>query len=285
MSWEQLKTNYADAVFSGLRKYRTINNEDGTVSFEDVTDYEVKEESYFGAKDVNSINGAINSIMGSLGKSGNLDELQTQTKESLVAAINELANREIDVLDTAEAIKANTRSGKVAGAKGTKELFEGVSERLGGVTQFVVDNETGKITGYKTQIGGADTVFPFKSGGGLIIFSAVPIGDNSISATLPINENNLKDKETFSASANTLTCLKDGTNVHILPYGSSSGYYNVHYGAIAVTVYKNGTALSAGNLGANNVVTLNKGDTIRAVGTKKDTKAYGSAVFCIVHSE
>ena len=130
MSWEQLKTNYADAVFSGLRKYRTINNEDGTVSFEDVTDYEVKEESYFGAKDVNSINGAINSIMGSLGKSGNLDELQTQTKESLVDAINELANKEIDVLDTAEAIKANTRSGKVAGAKGTKELFERVSERL-----------------------------------------------------------------------------------------------------------------------------------------------------------
>lgn len=34
---------------------------------------------------------------------------------------------------------------------------------LGGVSQFIVDDSTGKITGYKTTIGGADTVFPFKS--------------------------------------------------------------------------------------------------------------------------
>lgn len=37
-----------------------------------------------------------------------------------------------------------------------------VNNKLGGVTQFIVDEESGKITGYKTDIGGADTVFPFR---------------------------------------------------------------------------------------------------------------------------
>ena len=33
---------------------------------------------------------------------------------------------------------------------------------LGGVSQFIVDDSTGKITGYKTKVG-ADTVFPFNN--------------------------------------------------------------------------------------------------------------------------
>lgn len=37
-----------------------------------------------------------------------------------------------------------------------------VNNKFGGVSQFIVDEETGKITGYKTNIGGADTVFPFR---------------------------------------------------------------------------------------------------------------------------
>ena len=41
--------------------------------------------------------------------------------------------------------------------------FNELSDSLGGITQFVVDETTGKISGYKTEIGGADTVFPFKS--------------------------------------------------------------------------------------------------------------------------
>ena len=40
-----------------------------------------------------------------------------------------------------------------------------INDSLGGITQFVVDETTGKISGYKTEIGGADTVFPFKSTG------------------------------------------------------------------------------------------------------------------------
>ena len=50
-----LKTDYKDAMFQGNRKYQMIQNEDGTVSFEDVTEY-TQEGDSFGAKDINDIN-------------------------------------------------------------------------------------------------------------------------------------------------------------------------------------------------------------------------------------
>lgn len=54
-----LKTNYKEDVFSGNRKYNMINNGDGTVSFEDVTDYSQVGDT-FGAADINETNSAIN---------------------------------------------------------------------------------------------------------------------------------------------------------------------------------------------------------------------------------
>lgn len=53
-----LKTNYKDDVFSGRRKYRMINNADGTVSFEDVTEYSQVGDT-FGAADINATNSDI----------------------------------------------------------------------------------------------------------------------------------------------------------------------------------------------------------------------------------
>src|SRR3712207_5580495 len=58
----QLPTNYTDAVWEGNRKYRQITNSDGTVSFEDVTVYTNEPNSFFGAKDANQINEAINAL-------------------------------------------------------------------------------------------------------------------------------------------------------------------------------------------------------------------------------
>lgn len=63
MAWEMLPTNYQDAVWSGLRKYTQINNGDNTVSFQDVTVYTHKENSFFGARDANRMNEALNTIM------------------------------------------------------------------------------------------------------------------------------------------------------------------------------------------------------------------------------
>ena len=63
MAWELLPVDYKDAVWAGLKRYTQINNEDGSVSFQDVTAYTNKEKSFFGAKDANQINEAINAIM------------------------------------------------------------------------------------------------------------------------------------------------------------------------------------------------------------------------------
>ena len=63
MSWELLPVNYTNAVWSGLKRYNEITNEDGTVSFQDVTAYSGKETSFFGAKDANRMNEALNTLM------------------------------------------------------------------------------------------------------------------------------------------------------------------------------------------------------------------------------
>lgn len=63
MEWELLPVDYTDAVWAGLKRYNQINNEDGSVSFQDITAYTGKEKSFFGAKDANRMNEALNTIM------------------------------------------------------------------------------------------------------------------------------------------------------------------------------------------------------------------------------
>ena len=52
-----------------------------------------------------------------------MDALKTKNKSNLVAAINEVNEKDVDVLDTREEIQANTTAGKVAGALPVKELY------------------------------------------------------------------------------------------------------------------------------------------------------------------
>ncbi len=47
MAWQMLPTNYTDAVWAGLKRYTEITNEDGTVSFQDVTQYSNRDNSFF----------------------------------------------------------------------------------------------------------------------------------------------------------------------------------------------------------------------------------------------
>ena len=58
-----LRTDYKDDVLNintnERRKYRMINNADGTISFEDVTDY-MQNGDGFGATDVNTITERVN---------------------------------------------------------------------------------------------------------------------------------------------------------------------------------------------------------------------------------
>lgn len=80
----ELRTDYKDDILdteiNKRRKYQMITNEDGTVSFEDVTEY-LQEGDSFGALDVNAITEAVNqtSIVAAEAKS---------TADSAVTAAN-----------------------------------------------------------------------------------------------------------------------------------------------------------------------------------------------------
>lgn len=72
---------------------------------------------------------------------GSLPNLKTSVKSSLVEAINELTQKEVDVLDTYEEIMANTTPGKAAGGVGVKQGFKQLNDSLGGFSFQTVDGK------------------------------------------------------------------------------------------------------------------------------------------------
>ena len=98
MAWKLLPTDYTDAVWSGLKKYTQVDNSDGTVSFQDVTTYTNKEKSFFGAKDANRMNEALNYIMSMLENGTNLyEEFQTYftTQKELFKSSGDSSHQEL----------------------------------------------------------------------------------------------------------------------------------------------------------------------------------------------
>ncbi len=63
MAWTNLPTNFKNLVWSGLKKYRQYTNQDNTVSFEDVTEYDDTEGTQMSASQLNQMTGAINKLM------------------------------------------------------------------------------------------------------------------------------------------------------------------------------------------------------------------------------
>lgn len=122
------KDDIMNSAMGGKRRYRMINNSDGTISLEDVTTYD-QVGSNFGAAQINATNQAVNA-----------------------------AADEGKIIDDLDAINNVTKEGYMAGALALKQVNSNLEEQ----PQFVYD-ENGQITGYTTKIGGADTVFPFKS--------------------------------------------------------------------------------------------------------------------------
>ena len=96
MAKQTLPVNFKDDILApsmgGKRKYRIIDNGDGTYSIEDATDY-TQTGSDFGAGQINATNQAVN--------------------DSCDKA---------DVIDNLEDVVANQANGKIAGAKSVAEL-------------------------------------------------------------------------------------------------------------------------------------------------------------------
>lgn len=98
-----LKTNYKDDILldnSGKRKYTMITNDDGTVSFVDVTDYSQNGDA-FGAADINATNTEVNEHFASVEKS--LEALNTKIIPVTFLAIME--NSYVRLYQSGEHIK------------------------------------------------------------------------------------------------------------------------------------------------------------------------------------
>ena len=104
MAWKLLPTDYTDAVWSGLKKYAQVDNPDGTVSFQDVTVYSGKEKSFFGAKDANRMNEALNTIMSMVENGTDLYEVF----QTYFATQKTLFEQEGD--DVIESVRARTNA-------------------------------------------------------------------------------------------------------------------------------------------------------------------------------
>lgn len=103
MAKANLPVNFKDDILkenmNGKRRFNMIQNSDGTVSFEDVTDY-TQVGSTFGSAQINATNEAVNN-----------------------------AADASKIMDDLETIKANTQSGYIAGALAVKAL----NSNLGGL--------------------------------------------------------------------------------------------------------------------------------------------------------
>lgn len=73
-----------NADMGGKRRYRLINNTDGTVSFEDVTTYD-QVGSNFGAGQINQTNAAVNESLDSSKVIDDMDDIVANTKPGMPA--------------------------------------------------------------------------------------------------------------------------------------------------------------------------------------------------------
>lgn len=113
-----LKTNYVDDKLDSsknqLRKYQQIQNDDGTVSFIDVTEYKTTGTS-FGALDVNNTNKAVNQLNADLSELNiKMDsaEKSIATKQDASTAIttSNISNQSVKYATSAGSASAATKA-------------------------------------------------------------------------------------------------------------------------------------------------------------------------------
>lgn len=201
-----LPTNFKDDVLAsamgGKRRYNMIHNSDGTVSFEDVTNY-TQVGSTFGAAQINATNEAVNN-----------------------------AADASKIIDSLETIKANTQSGYIAGALAVKALSSNLKSLK--IVQF----ETGGNGDYKT----ANIIFDVSDFSKLHIgaIGGIGSGNFAVYGGSGINIVNGITQSTLTNSA-TLETISDGggtekeydiseySYVRLYIKGTPSGYSYIKY--------------------------------------------------------
>lgn len=206
MAKANLPVNFKDDILkenmNGKRRFNMIQNSDGTVSFDDVTDY-TQVGSTFGAAQINATNTAVNN-----------------------------AADASKIIDSLETIKANTQSGYIAGALAVKALSSNLKSLK--IVQF----ETGGNGDYKT----ANIIFDVSDFSKLHIgaIGGIGSGNFAVYGGSGINIVNGITQSTLTNSA-TLETISDGggtekeydiseySYVRLYIKGTPSGYSYIKY--------------------------------------------------------
>lgn len=181
-----------------------------------------------------------------------------------------------DLLTTKEQLSANTAAGKSVDALVVKEL----NNKLAVQPNWIIDQTTGKITGYKT-LGGADTVFPFR-------------GENNIGAAFlfrpyvsEYNKLYLLDVKFCSGfdvdDEQTITCRETGEyKINIIFLSWNVNYKHTWHCIINKNNHTLDTLTWSTTLkGEEYMINLNSGDTV-SMGFTLLTKASDDKVYAIV---
>lgn len=152
MAWTLLPTNYTDAVWNGLKKFNMINNSDGTVSFNDMTVYTNKENSFFGSKDANKMNEALNYIMSMLENGTDLYEGFTSYFSTQKTKFEDSANDVIENVrsltnDQYDSYKTYITNLKTEGDSALSSIEQNYNERM---SQFESTSKSSFDTWFNT---------------------------------------------------------------------------------------------------------------------------------------
>ncbi len=141
MAKNVLPVNFQDDILNssmgGKRRYNVINNPDGTISLEDVTEYD-QVGSDFGQAQINATN----------------------------MAVNESADKN-KILDSSSAISVNTQSGYMAGALAVKELITILNNKA--EATHTHDGRYYTETEINNLISGFPNIYAYSSSGGTLV--------------------------------------------------------------------------------------------------------------------
>ena len=214
MAWELLPVNYTDAVWSGLKRYNTITNEDGTVSFQDVTAYSNKEKSFFGARDANRMNEALNTLMSMVENGSDLYEAFQNYFTAQKGLFEDEANTKQDGF-TAYITEMDTFESQQQALFTT--WFEFVKSQLG---EDVAGNLQNQITALDTKTDGFDPRATTFSADGKTITEIDSAGNKKIETVFTsdtvITQKLFKKESNGSYSlvnTKTITFSADGLNI------------------------------------------------------------------------
>lgn len=199
------KDDIMNSSMGGKRRYRVINNSDGTISLEDATTYD-QVGSNFGAGQMNATNEAVNASADA-GK----------------------------IIDDIEAIRNVTKEGYMAGALALKQVDNSLEEQ----PTFAYD-ENGKIIGYMTKIGGADTVFPFSSVDKDVLYTnTATYLDSTVTVTTDMTQYDLIVVELYNSTSQYHSFIKSGANwsIGVNMNGGASTYRVIHINDTSINIY------------------------------------------------